>query len=126
MMSKLRWVINGGVVTLMLFAPHIPVTHAVSFSDSFDRVDTIETGSGVEKYTEAEAFIRAVVRIILAFVSILAVAAIIVGGVMYLVSGGDEDKAKKAKKLILAAIIGLVVIGVAGLAVNTIVEFFAE
>jgi len=40
----------------------------------------------------------------------LAVILLIVGGIKYMVSGGDEEKAKASKKLIINAIIGIVII----------------
>lgn len=93
--------------------------------EGFVGVDNIRRESEVKKFSDVEELVEGVVSIILAFVSILAVAVVIIGGVMYLLSGGDEAKAEKAKKLILAAVIGLIVIGIAGLLVNTLVKFFA-
>jgi len=40
----------------------------------------------------------------------LAVIILIVGGIQYMISGGDEEKAKKAKKWIINALIGIAII----------------
>jgi len=40
----------------------------------------------------------------------IAVIMIIVGGIKYMVSSGDEEKAKTAKKLIINAIIGFAIV----------------
>jgi uncharacterized membrane protein YidH (DUF202 family) len=48
-------------------------------------------------------------RLALSFVSILAVAMIIYGGLMWMTATGSEEKAKKAQKVILMASIGLIV-----------------
>jgi len=58
---------------------------------------------------------------ILGFVGMIAVLMIIWGGVTYLTSAGDEDKAKTGKKTLSYAIIGLVVAGIAYAIVDVIV-----
>lgn len=57
---------------------------------------------------------------ILAIIGIAAVLGIVIGGLMYIVSGGDETKTKNAKSLIFASIIGLVIALVGYAIVNTI------
>ena len=58
---------------------------------------------------------------ILGFVGMIAVLMIIWGGVVYLTSAGDEDKARTGKKTLSYAIIGLVIAGIAYAVVNVIV-----
>ena len=58
---------------------------------------------------------------ILGFVGMIAVLMLIWGGVTYLTSAGDEDKAKTGKKTLSYAIIGLVVAGIAYAIVDVIV-----
>ena len=58
---------------------------------------------------------------ILGFVSMIAVLMLIWGGVLYLTSAGDEEKAKTGKKTVSYAIMGLVVTGIAYAIVNVIV-----
>ena len=58
---------------------------------------------------------------ILGFIAMIAVLMLIWGGVNYLTSAGDEDKAKTGKKTIQYAIIGLVVAGIAYAVVNVII-----
>jgi len=58
---------------------------------------------------------------ILGFVAMIAVLMLIWGGINYLTSAGDEDKAKTGKKTISYAIIGLVVAGIAYAIVNVII-----
>lgn len=50
------------------------------------------------------------INIFLAVVGIIAVAYLIYGGFMYITSGGNEETAEQAKKIIQNSIIGLVVI----------------
>jgi len=58
---------------------------------------------------------------ILGFVGMIAVLMIIWGGINYLTSAGDEDKARTGKKTLTYAIIGLVIAGIAYALVNVIV-----
>jgi len=51
-----------------------------------------------------------IIRVALGLLGIVAVVIIIYGGVMYLTSAGEPEKIKKAKDLLIAAIIGLVII----------------
>ena len=61
-----------------------------------------------------------VIKIILAFLGIIAVIIILLGGFKWMTAGGNEDKVGEAKKLITAGIIGLVII-VAAFAIATFV-----
>ena len=58
---------------------------------------------------------------ILGFVAMIAVLAIIWGGVSYIGSAGDETKATTGKRVITYALIGLVIAGIAYALVNVIV-----
>lgn len=61
-----------------------------------------------------------IVAYMVSFVGILAVAAIIIGGIMYILSLGDESKATRAKKIVLYAIIGVILVGVSTLILTVI------
>lgn len=66
----------------------------------------------------------AVIRIVNLLLTIAALAAaifLIIGGIRYIASQGDEDATEKAKNTILYAIIGLIVIGLAAAIVNFVV-----
>ena len=58
---------------------------------------------------------------ILGFVGMIAVLMLIWGGINYLTSAGDEDKAKTGKKTIMYALIGLVIAGIAYALVDVII-----
>ena len=58
---------------------------------------------------------------ILGFVGMIAVLMLIWGGINYLTSAGDEDKARTGKKTITYALIGLVVAGIAYAIVDVII-----
>ncbi len=55
------------------------------------------------------SIIRQVISFFLTFLAALAVLVILIAGIMYITSGGDEGKVETAKKWIIYAIIGLII-----------------
>jgi hypothetical protein len=68
---------------------------------------------------------RTIANILIAVVAIVAVIFIVIGGLQYVISGGDEERVKKARDYLIYGIVGLVVallaFGVVSLA-NSIIE----
>jgi len=71
--------------------------------------------------TDIEAAILSLTNWILGFVAMIAVLAIIWGGVTYIGSSGDETKATTGKRVVTYALIGLVIAGIAYALVDVIV-----
>jgi|GEM_PF-2993754 hypothetical protein len=65
--------------------------------------------------------IRGIINAFLGLASIAATAYVILGGVMYFMSQGDQEKTTRAKMQILYALIGLFIIIVSGILVNFII-----
>jgi len=61
------------------------------------------------------AIILNVVKFLLLLAAALALAGIVYGGLMYILSLGDESKASRGKQAILYSVIGLIIAGTAGL-----------
>lgn len=68
--------------------------------------------------------IRLVVNGFLALIAMIAVIFILIGGIKYITSQGDEDAAAAAKNTILFAVIGLIVIGFSAVVVNFVIGTF--
>lgn len=64
------------------------------------------------------------INILLGFIGLVAVIVFIYGGLLYLLSGGDEDKAKKGKQVVIYGIIGLILIGFSVVLVNLVFSIF--
>jgi hypothetical protein len=79
-----------------------------------------ETVNGVttDVYAKCQPIVPQVVSIIMYIVGIISVIVLIIAGIMYATSAGDEAKMKKAKGAIIAAIIGLVIALLAWTLVN--------
>lgn len=73
---------------------------------------------GLREETNLVDVIISITKIVLTLASVVALLFIIIAGVRYITSTGDEKHAEQAKKAILYAIIGLIVIGVAAALVN--------
>ncbi len=63
-----------------------------------------------EKPTDPKALIANIVAIILGFIGYVFVILIIVAGVQWMLSGGNEEKITKAKALLKNSVVGLVLI----------------
>ncbi|MBI5152507.1 hypothetical protein HZA39_03160 [Candidatus Peregrinibacteria bacterium] len=59
---------------------------------------------------------------VVSFVGPLAVLALIVGAIMYITAGGEEEKMNKAKRVIIAAAIGIIIIYGAFAIVSTVIS----
>lgn len=71
--------------------------------------------------TDLTAFIKQVINMVLFIVGIAAVVTIIIGGIKYITSSGDQGQVTSAKNTIMYAVIGLVVAILAYAIVNFVV-----
>ena len=79
---------------------------------------------GAAAKDDAPTLIKNVINILLYLVGIIAVIAIIIGGIRYVTSNGDSGATKSAKDTVLYAVIGLVVAILAFAIVNFVVTAF--
>lgn len=78
------------------------------------------SGAQEQLFGEGSIF-QTVANILIFIVGIIAVIMLIIGGIRYAISGGDDSNVKAAKNTILYAIVGLVVAFLAFAAVNFVV-----
>lgn len=91
------------------------------------RAVTVQTYSlGGLGTTNPEDVTVSIVNWILGILSLLAVIFILIGGFMWMTAAGNEEKIEKAKKILTAAIIGLIIIlaawGISLYAISTFTE----
>ncbi len=84
-------------------------------------------GKGVDKIdngntTSLDTFVKNIINVLLFVVGIAAVVMIIIGGLRYVVSGGDQSQVTGAKNTILYSVVGLVVAALAYAIVNFVVD----
>lgn len=94
--------------------------------DGFNVVRDLAGGSGVNVGRGLRSTFIEAMRIGLGAVAMIALVALVIGGIMYIFSAGDENKAKTAKNVILFTVIGLLIIGLAALVVNAVVSGFSS
>jgi hypothetical protein len=67
-------------------------------------------------------YIGQIITAALVLVGILAVVMIIYGGILYITSQGDTQKAERGKNVVVFAVIGLIVVGLAGAVVSFVIR----
>lgn len=78
--------------------------------------------TGNEDTTSLLDTIQTIVNALLVLVGIVAAIYLVLGGLRYVRSEGDEGEAEKAKNTILYAVIGIILIGLSGVIVNYIIQ----
>lgn len=133
--SALGLVVNGGdetTVTNMkkkLGAATLGLLLVIFSSTFIDKVfyviDLNAARTGIKPqidYAQGIAELVSITNIVVTFVGPIMVIMLVAGGVMYIISGGDDGKMDKAKKLIFNAVIGIVVIYGAFAIVSTFIS----
>lgn len=135
MIQKLKRLIVSALA-LSLFAAPLAVVPAVSAATDFNIQNNVCGGidgslgggtdctSGDEAGTQVNNAVKLGLNLFSAIVGIIAVVMIIVGGVKYITSGGDSGNIQSAKNTIMYAVIGLVVVALAQIIVNFVLERF--
>jgi len=105
-------------LALMLFnAMGADIAFAQAITDS-DQPNNIRLLSGGK--TDIRGIALVIVDFFLGFLGLLAVVMIIYGGFLYVGSGGNPENVDKAKKILMYAAIGIIIIIISFALVNTI------
>ncbi len=109
-----------GIVTSMalMMATMVPAVHAQGFISPTDNPGAISTATGGQGSFRQLAL--TIVNFFLTFLGLIAVVMIIYGGFLYVTAAGNQEKIESAKKIIMYAVIGIVVILLSFAIVNTI------
>jgi len=107
------------VVTVLALAV-FPVAAQVKPVDCGELGLGIDCAEGDDEGTVKE-FIINIVNIFLTLIGVIAAIYLIIGGVRYIMSQGNQEDTKKAKNTILYALIGLLVIGLSAVLVNFVI-----
>lgn len=87
-----------------------------------DKAKTLEGAKG----QDAAGAIMGVITTLLTFVTIIAVAYALYGGFMIMTAGGDDERAKKGRKLIIQVLIGITVMWLAYAIVTLVVNALSK
>ncbi len=99
----------------------------VAFAQSITEGANSAQGDQVpENITEEDGLIKRVVNILLFIIGAVAVIMLIIGGIRYTLSGGDQSAVTAAKNTILYAIVGIIVAIFAYAIVNFVLDEFLQ
>jgi len=105
---------------------HAPPSLRGGFEDISSGPGSTRADAGIVEISDPVTVILTVINMALALTAAIATAMLIWAGVSYIISAGDEDKLQKAKQIILYTIIGLMVIGMAAIVVNLVLNIFTS
>ncbi len=89
----------------------------------------LPVAAGAQKVTEVTttgaadlmATVKSVLNTVVGLAGLIAVIFMVIGGILIITSGGDEDKSKKGKGYVTYGIVGLVIVIIAGALVNYLI-----
>ncbi|MFO0780737.1 MAG: pilin [Candidatus Gracilibacteria bacterium] len=108
----------GIVTSLALMMSSFTAVHAQGFISPGDSPQAIQTATGGTGSFRQLAL--TIVNFFLTFLGLIAVVMIIYGGFLYVSAAGNQEKIESAKKIIMYAVIGIIVILLSFAIVNTV------
>ncbi len=91
---------------------------AAGLIDSSDNISAISDATGGE--SSIKALVQTLLNFFLSFLGFVATVMVIYGGILYVVSAGNDENVGKAKKILLYAVVGIVIILLSFALINTI------
>jgi hypothetical protein len=116
--------ISAFVVGINLLA----VTHAQAAGFNMGMSEGANAAKGVDQVSNlfgAEGTFRTITNVLLFLIGAISVIMLIIGGLRYVVSGGDSTAVQNAKNTILYAIVGVIVSILAYAAVSFVISSFS-
>ncbi|PID31342.1 hypothetical protein CR983_01635 [Candidatus Saccharibacteria bacterium] len=110
----------------------VPMQPAYAAGENCDIHAGIDSAGCSKGETQSESLegqtgvFRTVTNILLFIIGAVSVIMLVIGGVRYTISGGDQNQVTAAKNTILYAIIGIVVAIMAYAAVNFVIQSFLQ
>ncbi len=103
-LSSVFWVFTVALVWVTeLFAKTPPINCGGLPGCGDDGIDAWDVDGGIYET------VGYAISLLIQYTAVIAVIMVMIGGIMYLVSGGEEEKISRAKKVITWALIGVVV-----------------
>lgn len=107
---KIKYFIYRALLSLFLLAP--------AFSNAANNV-VVNNPLGTN---DVQTVINNVLNAFLGIAGTIAVAMLVWGGILYMTSGDNKDLHEKAVKTLTRAVVGLIIIMIAGAAVNFVIK----
>jgi uncharacterized membrane protein HdeD (DUF308 family) len=100
-MRVLKWIITSGA-----YIPFASV-NAQGLQQGINNAGTVATSGGLRFFYVTTALGR-VILFLLSLVAVLGLITLVTGGIMYIISFGDENRTQRAKRIILYGVIGII------------------
>ena len=97
-------IVSGALVLIML-----PILALTAQAAAPDVGINCAAGIGLGN-TDPRTIVANIIKIVLGFLGMIAVVMILIGGFKWMTAGGNTERADEARKIIVAAVIGLVII----------------
>lgn len=104
-LTKIKTFSVIGMMSLMLLVGFVGLAGATDVDPYPDAAQDIGLGNA-----DPETIVVNIINWILGILALIAVIMILIGGFKWMTAGGNEEKVEGAKKLLIAAVIGLVII----------------
>lgn len=124
-MNRLRKVAPVVLATLSVFVVSLLVSQNSSALTVLDGINAARGQGQPGTLFGSDSIVSTIVNILLFIVGALSVIMLIVGGLRYVISGGNSTAVTAAKNTILYAIVGLVIAFLAYAAVNFVINAIA-
>jgi hypothetical protein len=119
------------VTNMILFAPlpvlaQDPVDPDPGLKGGLDHLqDKTRAAAGIREFSGGPVELALIIiNIALALVAVVATGILIWAGISYVISLGNEEKIATAKRMLLFTIVGLMIVGLAAVLVNLILNIF--
>jgi len=106
---------SGGAITASIF-------DGLGLTDGLQEAENEIVNTGIETETDIIVVIADIINFVLMFVAIIVLIAFIVAGFMFILGFGSDTSIQRAKKIMIWAIVGLLVIIFAFVLVQFIVD----
>ncbi len=109
-MKKILAILTLGLTLVGGLVGALPVmADGTDMCDDFKNDSQLYEAAGCQNTKRADEVVNGVMQVVFACVGLLAVGVMILGGVMYVTSVGDAQRAYRARNIILYGVIGLIV-----------------
>ncbi|HEY8886511.1 MAG TPA: hypothetical protein VIM31_03385 [Candidatus Microsaccharimonas sp.] len=113
------------LVVVFVFALSLFISHDSSALTVFDGMNAAKGNGQPTELFGSDGIITTVTNILLFIVGALSVIMLIIGGLRYVISGGNSTAVTAAKNTVLYAIVGLVISFLAYAAINFVINTLA-
>jgi len=124
-MKKIQTFIAAFILVAVSAFAFVPVsTVGAQALDGVCAANPGDSAVCANKDDKAEGFVGTLVNVLLYILGAISVIVLIIGGILYVISGGNSSSVAKAKNTITYAIVGLIVSFLAYAIVNWVVDLF--